>query len=156
MLPNLAGLVGALREGNVRFVAIGGIAVAAHRLIRATEDLDVVPDPAAGNIDALANVLAALDARLVRHADRGIDADVRMSLHRGRNLSVTTHLGDLDVVQRLPGVPPFATLDHDAWEATLLDVPFRVCSREHLVAMKRARGSALDQADLERLLEPDD
>jgi hypothetical protein len=38
----------------------------------------------------------------------------------------------------------------------VLGVPFRVCSRAHLVAMKRARASALDQADLERLLTPDE
>jgi hypothetical protein len=155
MLPNLAGLVGALSDGDVRFVAIGGIAVAAHRVIRATEDLDVVPDPATENIDALANTLIALDARLLRNLDRRIDVDVRSALHRGRNLTVTTGLGDLDVVQRLPGVPPFAALDAEAWDATVLGVRFRVCSRAHLIAMKQARGTPLDQADLARLLEPD-
>jgi hypothetical protein len=155
MLPNLAGLVGALSDGDVRFVAIGGIAVAAHRVIRATEDLEVVPDPATENIDALANTLIALDARLLRNPDRRIDVDVRGALHRGRNLTVTTRLGDLDVVQRLPGVPPFATLDAEAWDATVLGVRFRVCSRAHLIAMKRARGTPLDQADLARLLERD-
>jgi hypothetical protein len=154
MLPNLAGLIGALNDGDVRFVAIGGIAVAAHRVIRATEDLDVVPDPATKNVDALADTLVALDARLLRNPDRGVDEEVRSALHRGRNLTVTTDLGDLDVVQRLPGVPPFAALDAEAWEAVVLGIPFRVCSRAHLVAMKQARGSALDRADLERLLEP--
>jgi hypothetical protein len=33
----------------------------------------------------------------------------------------------------------------------LFDVTFRVCSREHLIAMKQARRSSLDLADLERL-----
>lgn len=56
-------------------------------------------------------------------------------------------------MQRLPGVPTFATLAADAWEATIFAVPFLVCSREHLIAMKRARGTALDLADLERLVE---
>jgi hypothetical protein len=70
----------------------------------------------------------------------------------GRNLTVTTSRGDLDVVQRLPGVPSFAELDAAAWDASILGVSFRVCSRGHLIAMKRARGSALDRADLERLL----
>lgn len=156
MLPDLAGLIGALSDGHVRFVAIGGIAVAAHRVIRATEDLDLVPDPETHNLDALANTLVTLDARLLSNAERGIDAEVRRALHRGRNLTVSTSRGDLDIVQRLPGVPPFAILDRDAWDATLFGVPFRVCSRAHLIAMKRARGSALDQADLERLLEPED
>jgi len=153
MLPDLAGLVAALRGADVRFVAIGGIAMAAHLVVRATEDLDVVPAPDAANLDALANALLELEARLLRNPERSIDADVRAALHRGRNLTVTTRLGDLDVVQRLPGVPAFDALDADAWDATILDVPFRVCSREHLIAMKRARGSPVDQADLARLLE---
>jgi hypothetical protein len=152
MLPDLAGLMGALRGADVRFVAIGGIAVAAHEVVRATEDLDLVPDPAHENLDALADVLVRLDARLLRNPDRGIDASVRAALRKGRNLTVTTPRGDLDVVQRLPGVPSFAELDAAAWDASILGVSFRVCSREHLIAMKRARGSALDRADLERLL----
>jgi hypothetical protein len=58
---------------------------------------------------------------------------------------------DPDVVQRLPGVPSYADLVAGAMPVELHGVRFRVCSREHLIAMKRARGSALDQADLERL-----
>jgi len=156
MLPDLAGLIAALRTAGVDFVAIGGIAVAAHRVIRATEDLDVVPDPVHSNLDSLANALVELDARLVLDPDRGIDAEIRAALYRGRNLTVTTSRGDLDVVQRLPGVPSFAALDADSWEASILGVPFRVCSRAHLVDMKRARGSALDHEDAARLLESDD
>lgn len=153
MLPDLGGLINALNSGGVRFVVVGGIAVAAHQVIRATEDLDLVPDPSEGNLDELANVLVALDARLLLNPERGIDTEVRSGLHSGRNLTVTTALGSLDVVQRLPGVPSFAELDAGAWDVTIFDTPFRVCSREHLIAMKRARGSALDQADLARLLE---
>jgi hypothetical protein len=37
MVPDLAGLLRALLDSNVRFVTIGGIAVAAHRVVRATE-----------------------------------------------------------------------------------------------------------------------
>ena len=151
MVLDLAGLLRALVDGGVRFVVIGGIAVAAHRVVRATEDVDIVPEPSNANLVLLAGTLTGLDARLLRNPDRGIDADVRAALSRGRNLTVTTRLGDLDVVQRLPGVPAFADLDAEAWEATLFDVCFRVCSRDHLIAMKRARGGALDLDDVERL-----
>jgi hypothetical protein len=76
---------------------------------------------------------------------------VRAALAPGRNLTVTTGVGDLDVVQRLPGVPSYPDLRADSWEASLFGVRFRVCSRDHLIAMKRARGEAMDLADLERL-----
>jgi hypothetical protein len=45
MVPDLAGLLRTLVDCEVRFVTIGGIAVAAHRVVRATEDVDIVPDP---------------------------------------------------------------------------------------------------------------
>jgi hypothetical protein len=56
-------------------------------------------------------------------------------------------------VQQLRGVPDYRALAADAMEVELHTVRFSVCSRAHLIAMKRARGSALDQADLERLTE---
>jgi hypothetical protein len=151
MLPDLAGLVSALNAGAVEFVVIGGVAVGAHGHIRATEDLDVVPDPDRENLDRLGNVLVGLDARLASDPDRGIDPEVRRSLYQGRNLTVSTNLGDLDVVQRMPGVPAWDELAGDAETTTLADQPLRVSSRAHLIAMKRARASLQDQADLEAL-----
>ena len=63
------------------------------------------------------------------------------SLYQGRNLTVTTRLGDLDVVQRLPGIPTWEQLAAEAEATTLGDLPVEVCSRTHLIAMKRARAS---------------
>lgn len=151
MVLDLAGLLRALVEGDVRFVVIGGIAVAAHAAIRATEDVDIVPDASRENIERLLEILSSLEAHLLLNPERSIDDEVRAGLHSGRNVTVTTRLGDLDVVQHLPGVPPFAALDADAVPVQLFDVTFRVCSREHLIAMKQARRSSLDLADLERL-----
>lgn len=51
MLPDLAGLVRELAEARIRYIVIGGIAVAAHAFVRATEDLDIVPDPTPANLD---------------------------------------------------------------------------------------------------------
>jgi hypothetical protein len=127
-VPDLAGLLRALHEGNTGFVVIGGIAVSAHGAIRATEDLDIVPDPLPENLDRLANVLVSLDARLTLRPDRGVGGAERTALHRGRNLTVATQLGDLDIVQRLPGVPGYAELDATAATTTLGDVTIRVCS----------------------------
>src|SRR4051812_22531000 len=151
MLPDLAGLVRVLGDDRVAFVVIGGVAVAAHGYVRATEDLDVVPDPDRDNLDRLGNALVSIDARLAADPQRELGAAERLALYQGRNLTLTTRLGDVDVVQRLPGVPGYAALAADAERSTIGGVPIAVCSRAHLIAMKTARGSAQDRADLERL-----
>jgi hypothetical protein len=75
MLPDLSGLIRALANARIRYVVIGGIAVAAHAYVRATEDLDIVPDPDPANLDELCNVLIRIDARLLRNPNREIDPE---------------------------------------------------------------------------------
>lgn len=150
MLADLGALISALRD--VRFVAIGGVAVAAHGYIRATQDLDIVPDPEAENVTRLLHALRVMNARLSANPTRGMsDPGVLSALQNGRNLTLTTDVGDLDVVQRLTGVPPWAALARRAETTSLGDVTFRVCAREDLLAMKRARAGAQDLADIEAL-----
>jgi hypothetical protein len=151
MLPDLAGLLGALNAGEVQFVVIGAVAVGAHGHIRATQDLDIVPEPTHWNLDRLGNTLVGLDARLAADPQRGIDPELRQALYQGRSLTLTTARGDLDIVQRLPGVPSWKELAADAEQTTLAGVPLAVCSRAHLLAMKRARSSLQDRADIEAL-----
>jgi hypothetical protein len=40
-------IIAALNSGEVAYVIVGGIAVAAHGVVRATGDLDVVPEASA-------------------------------------------------------------------------------------------------------------
>jgi len=150
-LPDLAGLLRSLHDGGVRHIVIGGVALAAHGRVRATEDIDFVPDPDRENLRRLSNVLTTLGASLTLDPSRPFGPGERMALERGRSLSVSTSLGEIDIVQRLPGVPTYHDLEAAAIEDTVFDVPVRVSSREHLVAMKRARGSTQDLADLEAL-----
>src|SRR4051812_40170228 len=119
MLPDLAGLVRVLADYRVRFVVIGGVAVAAHGYVRATEDLDVVPDPDRDNLARLGNALVSLHARLAADPRRELGPAERQALYRGRNLTLTTRLGDVDVVQRLPGVPGYDALVTDAGRSDL-------------------------------------
>ena len=156
MVFDLAGLLRSLVDRDVEFIVVGGIAVAAHAVVRATEDLDLVPGPDAANLDRLLDVLSSLDARLLLNPERALDPEVRRALHTGRNLTLTTRLGDVDVIMRLPGVPVYDELRSEAIEVELHGARFNVCSRAHLVAMKRSRGSALDQADIERLIDGGD
>ena len=42
-------LLRVLREHDVDFLVIGGVAVAAHGYVRATKDVDIIPEPSATN-----------------------------------------------------------------------------------------------------------
>ena len=61
---DLRALLAALHAAEARFVLIGGVAVAAHGYVRATEDLDIVPDPSAENLRRLGNALVRMGATL--------------------------------------------------------------------------------------------
>lgn len=152
---DLRALLEALHGAGVRFVVIGGVAVGAHGYLRTTEDLDVVPDPDLENLDRLISLLPSLDSTLPTAGDRRFDAARDgAELRRFRNVTLSTSLGGLDVVQRATGVPSYATLDEEAVESELLGVPVRICSLRHLRQMKRAIDGAQDRADLENLPEP--
>lgn len=65
-----------------------------------------------------------------------------------------TRLGRLDITQWVPGIPgdlAFEHLTRAGVETSVGGHPVRVCSREDLIAMKRAAGRTQDLLDLEQL-----
>lgn len=151
---DLRSLLELLHEREVRFVVIGGVAVAAHGYVRGTADLDLVPDPDPENLKRVTAVLGELKSTLPTAKDRrfdpGSDAGV---IRRGGNVTADTDLGGLDVVQRAQGVPSYSQLDADAVDTELLGIPVRVCSLARLREMKEAQGRPQDKADLANLPE---
>lgn len=151
---DLRALLAALHEREIRFVVIGGVAVGAHGYVRATEDLDLVPDPDPANLKLLTAALGALDSTLPTVEGRPFDPDQDGAvILRGGNVSADTRFGGLDVVQRLRGVPAYSELAEDAVESDLLGIPVRVCSLGRLREMKQVLSRAQDRADLENLPE---
>jgi hypothetical protein len=148
---DIAGLLKALHDGGVDYVLIGGVALAGHNHIRATEDIDLVPDPSPTNLERLARVVSGLQPRLTQNPGRAFGERERRALIMHANLSLSTSLGELDIVQSVPGVPSYAQLSASAISDQMFGIPARVCGREHLVAMKRARGTLQDLADVEAL-----
>jgi hypothetical protein len=149
---DLRALLESLHDHDVGFIVIGGVAVGAHGYIRATADLDLVPNPDPANLDRLVEALESLAATLPtaggRRFDRSRDAG---AVRRGANVTAETRFGGVDVVQIAQGVPGYAVLEDDAVESDLLGVPVRICSLSRLREMKQAQGRAQDRADLENL-----
>lgn len=151
---DLRSLLDTLHERDIRFVVIGGVAVGAHGYVRATADLDLVPDPDPENLDRLVTALDSLEATLPTAGDRRFDADGDAGvIRRGGNVTADTKFGGLDIVQLAEGVPVYSQLDQDAVDSDLLGTPVRVCSLARLREMKEAQDRAQDRADLENLPE---
>lgn len=150
MASDLEALLSVLHRNDVRLVVVGGVAVGAHGAVRTTLDVDVVPDPDRENIERLVAALTQLEATIPSGKRFDPSAHAR-ALRQGRNATLMTKYGGLDIIQRLDGVPEFPELDAEAVEAVLTDVPVRVCSLRHLRAMKVAAGRTQDLVDLEKL-----
>lgn len=142
-------LVAAFNTARVRYVIVGGLAVGAHGVVRATRDLDIVCAPAADNMERIADCLRSLGAQ------HPIEATLTgASLSRPASFKVRTRHGDVQVLNRLPGVPPFDELEADRLLVRISpDAVAPVCSLPHLRAMKHAAGRPRDQADLAELAE---
>lgn len=144
-------LLGRLDAAEIRFVLVGGLAVNAWGYIRATRDIDLVPDPDAENLAKLNEVLVAVGGK-VNVSGRLLDsAAIKTFLRTGDLTVVFTDLGRVDVLQGLPQVPTFAVLDAAATNVELDGIRVRVCSLEHLLEMKRASERPRDRDDLEAL-----
>jgi hypothetical protein len=148
-------LMEALTDADVAFILIGALAVGVHGAVRATSDVDIVPDPDPDNLERLAAVLRALGARQI-----GIDTDAlpkqptdAAGLAAGGSFQLATRHGQLDILQESAVIPSHATLAEDAIEIDWRGHPVRVCSLPHLRAMKRAADRPVDRLDLDALAE---
>jgi hypothetical protein len=146
-------LMEALVGADVRFILIGGLAVGVHGAVRATRDMDIVPDPDPLNLERLAAVLRQLEARQIG-VDTGLlpyQATEPEGLAAGGSFQLATVHGQLDVLQESGVIPAYAELAEDAIEIDWRGHPIRVCSLARLREMKRAANRPLDQLDLDAL-----
>jgi hypothetical protein len=140
-------IVAALTAGDIGYVIVGGMAVAAHGVIRATADLHLVPDARPDNQDRLAGTLAELGAE---HPTDGTLTGA--ALARPVSFKLRTRHGDVQVLNRMPSVPPYAHLRENAIRITLApETTAVVCSLADLRAMKLASGRPRDLVDVAEL-----
>jgi predicted nucleotidyltransferase len=140
-----------LRDADVDFILVGGLAVNAWGYLRATRDIDLVPDPSSENLRRLDTLLVDLGGR-VEVGERLLDSGaIKTFLRTGDRTLVLTDLGRIDVLQGLPQVPTFASLDERASEVDIEGLVVKVCSLDDLLAMKRASDRPRDRDDLEAL-----
>jgi len=152
---DIQGLLEQLAAAAVDYIVIGGVAVGFHGYVRATKDLDVVPEPSRENLERLAALLRSLNAELdgAGDFDAGelpdpLDPEV---LAQGGNWVLQTRLGRFDLMQWQGERELWEMLSPAAVEVDLDGVLVKVAGYEDLIALKEQAGRPSDLEDLERL-----
>jgi hypothetical protein len=153
---DFAGMLRCLAEAGVEHVVVGGAAATAHGSARLTQDLDVVYRRTDDNLRRLAAALAPHRPYL-RGAPPGLPFqwDAR-TLHRGLNFTLTTDLGDLDLLGEITGGGRYEDLLAEAVTIQLFGLSCRVLGLDSLIRVKRAAGRPKDLeaiAELEAIRE---
>lgn len=141
----------ALRSAGVDFVLIGGVAARLHGSPSLTRDVDICYSRDRGNLERLAHMLSTVHARL-----RGPVDDVPFlldarTLLAGAHFTLTTDLGDLDLLALPAGVAGYDELARSAELVDLGDISVLVTTLDDLIRMKTAAGRAKDRAEVEIL-----
>ncbi len=147
-----------LTEFGVEFVVVGGVAVQAHGYLRATGDLDVVPNPTLLNLSRLGEALSDLDAR-PRRATLPVDVTDPQLLKRVPLAPLTTRYGRLDLlnIANVSGAPrSFEELLGRALTVNLDGLAVSIVGLDDLLRMKRAAGRPQDLTDIGALTRTDE
>lgn len=155
-MTNFAQLLNALATHGVRFILVGGVAATVHGSSRLTQDLDVVYARDAENLRKLASSLAPFNPYL-RGVPPGLpfrlDAD---TLRSGLNFTLTTTLGDIDLLGEITGGGGYEDLLTSSSSIRVFGIECPCLDLEPLIRVKRAAGRTKDLetvAELEAILE---
>ena len=133
-----------LERYEVRYVVVGALAAAAAGA-PVTADLDITPAPDPENLERLASALRALEARLRTPSDpEGVPFPVDAEMPAGAEMwTLTTRVGDLDVIFEPSGTGGFDDLRRDARRLGVADdLEILVASLADVVRSKEASARA--------------
>lgn len=153
---NLVDFIPLLFHGGVKFILIGGAAAMIHGLGRATYDVDVVYARDEKNCRKLVDLLQPHQPYL-RGVPRGLPFrwDLQ-TIQAGLNFTLTTTLGDIDLLGEVTGGGKYEDLLPHTAEVEFSGARCRLVKLEKLIYLKRAAGRTKDLemlAQLEALLE---
>ena len=150
-MVDLQKLLLCLAGNGVAFVVIGGVAATVHGSASVTYDLDICYARDPSNLDRLIKTLAPFHPRL-----RDIPEDLPFSwdsktLQHGLNFTLTTELGDVDLMGEIAGIGTFEQVEAASIPVKLFEAEYAVLSLEGLIKTKRATGRPKDHLILPEL-----
>jgi hypothetical protein len=151
-------IVRAMQDENIRYLVVGGLAVAAHGYLRYTNDVDLVVQLQSQNILKAMRALAKLgySPRVPVRPEQFADKEVRESWIRDKNMVVMNFYSELHAetpVDVFVSEPFDFDREYDSALVQNLDpdLPVRFVSRETLIHLKRQVGRPQDLADVDQL-----
>ncbi|WP_139834510.1 MULTISPECIES: hypothetical protein [unclassified Pseudomonas] len=121
-------LVRQLVSCNVKFIIIGGLAVAWHCVERQADDLDILIEPSVENSRRLSSALTKLQI-----SGFSTDSFTRF----GQQMSLKDYYY-ADLLTPKPDFPTYSEIESEALLAKLFNIPVLVASIPSLIAMKSA------------------
>lgn len=145
-----------LAEAGVDFIVVGGVAAGVHGSARSTVDIDLVYRRGGDNQERLVSALADHNPYL-RGAPPGLPFrwDTQ-TIERGLNFTLTTSLGDIDLLGEIVGGGKYEDLLPYCIQVEAFGVGCQCLGLKKLIQVKRAAGRPKDLeaiAELEALLE---
>ena len=155
MAADFRSIVEVLVDGGVEVVVVGGLAAQAHGSARLTQDADFVYNRSPANIARLVAALAPFEPYL-RGAPPGLPFRFdEETVRRGLNFTLTSALGDLDLLGEIVGGGTYEQLLPNSIVLNVFGRDLRVLDAPALIRAKRAAGRPKDLeaiAELEALL----
>lgn len=143
-MTDFARLLAALADGDVGFVIVGGLAATIHGSSRLTQDVDVVYARDAANVERLVAALGPYRPYL-RGVPAGLPFDWSVeTIRRGLNFTLTTSVGDIDLLGEIVGGGTYEVLAPHAIGVTLFGREHRCLDLPWLIRTKRAAGRPKD------------
>ncbi len=143
-MMDLAALFRSLGEAKVEFILVGGVAARAHGSPRITQDIDIVYGRSNENLQRLVNALAPHEPYL-RGAPPGLPFQWdEHTLRRGLNFTLTTAIGDIDLLGEIVGGGGYEDLLADTLLLDLYGISCRCLNLDKLIHVKRAAGRPKD------------
>ena len=144
MANRFESLLAALVENKVEFILIGGVAANLHGSGRATFDLDLIYARSHTNFSAIVSALGSL-APYPRGAPPGLPFQLdERTLANGLNFTLTTSLGDLDLLGEVAGGGTYESLLPGSVYIQISSMQIRCASLEQLISLKGAAGRPKD------------
>jgi hypothetical protein len=136
---------------EVEFIIVGGVAMNLHGSAHVTFDLDICYARRRANLKRIVAALSSYHPRL-----RGLPKDLpfiwdEQTLQSGTNFTLTTDLGDIDLLGEVAGVGSYSDAFAASVVVPLYGIECRILTLDSLIASKRAANRTKDQLALPEL-----